>query len=370
MCIVTSIRTYRSTLCALTIAIGYFNGSSAIIIRLPALLPTFLHMTQPDSSSESLLGLILVLLSAVGLAAQNVTSRIFFVPSLLFGQITFGGFISPQLANVVLILAVRMAMMAVLLAGVSPWLYPHTFATLRQLPKFPRLLRYVVGSSLCLFVGLTCLYTALSQIATGVAIAIFFIYPAITVLLAWRLFHQRLPRYKLGLMVMILMGVMLTTVTTGSGTAHNFLLGALSAAGAGLSFGIYGIFAEVCLQRQSSHPALHPVPFSLGTFIGVSGLASFTLLLLPPIEVASAAWSPLLAMTLLSAALTLIAYILNNFGIRYIGASLTALISASAPALTALFARITLQEALQPQQIWGIGLVTVGVAALSSKVNR
>ncbi|MGB3293485.1 MAG: DMT family transporter [Phormidesmis sp.] len=63
-----------------------------------------------------------------------------------------------------------------------------------------------------------------------------------------------------------------------------------------------------------------------------------------------------------------VTYILNNFGIRYIGASLTALISASAPALTALFARISLQEALQPPQILGIGLVTVGVAALS--LNR
>lgn len=327
-------------------------------------------MTSPNASSKPLLGLILVLLSAVGLAAQNVTSRIFFVPSLIFGQITFGGFISPQLANVVLILAVRMAMMAVLLVSVSPWLYPHTFATLRQLPKFPRLLRYVAGSSLCLFIGLTCLYTALSQIETGVAIAIFFIYPAITVLLAWKFFHQRLPRYKLGLMVMILIGVMLTTVTAGSDTENNLLLGSLSAVGAGLSFGIYGIFAEVCLQSQSSHSALHPVPFSLSTFIGVSGLASLTLLFLPPIEVAAAAWITLLAMTLLSAALTLFAYILNNFGIRYIGASLTALISASAPALTALFARVVLQEALQLQQIMGIGLVTVGVAALSLKVNR
>ncbi len=326
-------------------------------------------MTPPDASSKSLSGLILVLLSAVGLAAQNVTSRIFFVPSLIFGQITFGGFISPQLANVVLILAIRMAMMAILLAVVSPWLYPNTFTALRQLPKFPRLLRYVVGSSLCLFIGLTCLYTALSQIATGVAIAIFFIYPAITVLLAWKLFRQRLPRYKLGLMVIILIGVMLTTVTSGSGNTNNLLLGSLSAVGAGLSFGIYGIFAEVCLQNQSSHPALHPVPFSLSTFIGVSGLASLTLPLLPLIEVAPSSWSTLLAMTLFSAALTLFAYILNNFGIRYIGASLTGLISASAPALTALFARVTLQEALQPPQILGIGLVTVGVAALSAKVN-
>ena len=72
-------------------------------------------------------------------------------------------------------------------------------------------------------------------------------------------------------------------------------------------------------------------------------------------------------MTLFSAALTLIAYVLNNAGIGMIGASLTALLSASAPALTALFAWWSLQEALQQQQIMGIGLVTVGVSMLSIK---
>ena len=77
----------------------------------------------------------------------------------------------------------------------------------------------------------------------------------------------------------------------------------------------------------------------------MSTLSGFTLPLLPSIEVAPAAWTALLAMTLLSAALTLFAYILNNFGIRYI-APVNALISASAPALTALFARISLKEAL------------------------
>ncbi|MGB3292952.1 MAG: hypothetical protein WBB01_08205 [Phormidesmis sp.] len=64
-------------------------------------------MTRSDSSPKPLSGLIFVLFSAIGLTAQNVTSRIFFVPSLLFGQVTFGGFISPQLTNVVLILADR-----------------------------------------------------------------------------------------------------------------------------------------------------------------------------------------------------------------------------------------------------------------------
>ncbi|MEL6815957.1 MAG: DMT family transporter [Cyanobacteria bacterium J06598_3] len=327
-------------------------------------------MTRSTPRATALLGLVFVLLSALGLATQNVISRIFFVPSQLFGQLTFGGFIAPKLENVVLLLAIRMAMMALLLASVSPWLYPDTFLALCKLPKSPRLFRYVVGSSASLFIGLTCLYTALSQIEAGIAIAIFFIYPAVTVLLDWYFFRQRLPYYKLGLMAIILVGVVLTTLTDSPPSSDsNLLLGLLNAAGAGLSFGVYGILAEVCLQHQPSHRALHPVPFSLSTFVVVSGLAGLTLPFLSPIAIAPSAWTTLLALTLFSAAITLTAYVFSNFGIRYIGASLTALISASSPALTVLFAWVALQETLQIQQLLGVGLVTAGVAALSVKAS-
>lgn len=325
-------------------------------------------MKRPNPDATILLGLVCVLLSAIGLAVQNVISRIYFVPSLLFGHITFGGFLPTHIGNIILLLAMRMAMMAMLLALMAPALYPKTFIVLRQLPQSPRLLKGVLGSSLSLFISLICLYSALSQIAAGIAIAIFFIYPAVTVLLAWRFFDQRLGPYKLWLMIVILLGVVFTTLTTGS--ANNTLPGMLSAAGAGLSFGIYGILAESCLQHQPSHPALHPIPFSLSTFIIVSGLAALTLPIIQPVDIAPSTWITLLAMTLLSAALTLIAYVLNNFGIRYIGASLSALISASTPAFTALFAWWVLQETLQPQQIVGIGLVTLGVSALSLSTQR
>ena len=320
---------------------------------------------RTNAKATAIIGIAYVLLSAVGLAAQNVLSRIFFVPSVLFGQIAFGGFMSPQIGNVIVLLAIRMAMMAVLLALIASKLYPNTFASLRQLLQSPRLFKYVLGSSLCLFVGLVFLYTALSQIAAGIAIALFFIYPAVTVLLAWRFFKQHLSPSTLGLMVIISAGVVLTTFIPSSGSTSNAWLGILSAIGAGLSFGVYGIFAEICLQSQSSHTALHPVPFSLSTFIIVSALATFTLPVIQHVDIAPEAWTTLLAMTLLSATLTLVAYLLNNFGIRYIGASLTALISACSPALTAIFAWWALQEALQTQQIVGIGLVTIGVSALS-----
>jgi len=327
----------------------------------------------PSSSnrapSKIATGIVLVLLSAVGLATQNVISRLFFVPGFLFGYVTMGGWVEPQLSNVVMLLAVRMGVMALLLASASPLLYPKTFSAIQQLFKDFKLLSCTVGSGLCLFFGLTALYFSLSQIAAGVAIAAFFIYPAVTVLLAWRFLHQRPRLYQLSYMLVIFLGVALTTLGAANQTLNsaNSLFGIICALLAGLSFGLYGIFSEIALQPKSS---FHPVPFSLVTFVTVSGASSLSLLALPPVNVTPHLWQPVLIMTVISAFITVIAYVLNNFGIRYIGASLTALISGSTPALTALLAWLALQEALRLQQILGVGLVTIGVAALSVRAKR
>lgn len=329
---------------------------------------------SPDWSnrdpSKTAIGIVLVLLSAIGLATQNIISRVFFVAGSLFGQVELGGWVAPQLSNIVMLLAIRMAVMAVLLAAASPLLYSRTFSAIQQLSKNLKLLSVVVGSGLCLFIGLTLLYFSLSQISAGVAIATFFIYPAITVLLAWRLLHQQARPYQLALMLVIFAGVALTTLSRGSDLTLNPgtspTPGILCALLAGLSFGIYGIFSEIALQSQS----FHPVPFSLLTFVIVSLASGLSLTVMPAIAVDPAAWHPILLMTLVSALVTVVAYVLNNFGVRYIGASLTALISGSTPALTALLAWTALQEALQLQQIIGVGVVTVGVAALSLKAKQ
>ncbi|MGI8935828.1 MAG: DMT family transporter [Phormidesmis sp.] len=322
-------------------------------------------MTKSTNRANTLLGIGLVLLSAVGLATQNIISKVFFIPVLLFDRFPSGGWLTPQFSNIVLLLALRMALMTILLASLAPRLYPATFLELRQLPHQRKLLSCIVGSGLCLFVGLTSLYFALSQVAAGTAIATFFIYPAVTVLLAWRFLHRRPHPYQLALTTVIFAGILLTTLAPAATPDADPLLGTIGALAAGLSFGLYGIFAEVSLQPQSTRKAIHPVPFSLVTFAVVAVSAIATLPLMKAIDISSSSWPPILITTVLSAVVTVIAYVLNNTGIRYIGASLTALISASTPALTTLFAWAALQEALRSTQRVGISLVTLSVAVLS-----
>jgi len=320
--------------------------------------------------SHRLLGISLVMLSSLAFSAQNIVSRIFFAQSMLLDRIAFGGFVTPTLSNIVFLLALRMGIMTVLLGGISHWLYPKTFTSLRALFKAPRLLTSVIASGVSLFLGLTLLYAALGQMATGLVIATVFIHPALILLLAWRFFHQPPRLYQIWLMVVIFIGVVFTTVSPSSNVDPNPVLGIIFSVGSALGLAFYNIFAELSLKGQADRPGIHPVPFSLCTFATVT-LSSCLILLSPqPITIEHSSWSPVIALSVVAAFLTLLAYISVNTGIRYIGASLTSLLSSTTPALSTLLAWWLMQETLQPQQVLGIGLVTIGVGTLSIKSSQ
>jgi drug/metabolite transporter (DMT)-like permease len=63
--------------------------------------------------------------------------------------------------------------------------------------------------------------------------------------------------------------------------------------------------------------------------------------------------------------LTLISYVLNNFAIRYAGASLASIVGATGPVMTALLGFFLIGEQLTGNQIFGMLVVTAGVVALS-----
>ena len=320
--------------------------------------------------SHRLLGISLVMLSSLAFSAQNIVSRIFFAQSVLLDRTAFGGFVTPTLSNIVFLLALRMGMMTVLLGGISHGLYPKTFNSLRALFKTSRLLASVIASGASLFLGLTLLYAALGQMATGLVIATVFIHPALILLLAWRFFHQPPRLYQIWLMVVIFIGVLFTTVSPSSNVAPNPVLGIIFSVGSALGLAFYNIFAELSLKGQAERPGIHPVPFSLCTF-AIVALSSCLILLSPqPITIEHSSWSSVIALSVLAAFLTLLAYISVNTGIRYIGASLTSLLSSTTPALSTLLAWWLMQETLQLQQVLGIGLVTIGVGTLSIKSSK
>lgn len=332
--------------------------------------------SQPAGSTSAPLGVNLVLLGSVFLALQNVILRVIFIPSPIFGLGSWGGWLEPGFANALLLLWLRTGFMALLLVAIAPRLHPATFSDLRRLGQQRSLLLWIILSGILLAIALSLLNLAISQVETGIAIGVFFTHPAWTVMLAWWVWGDRPPSSRLGLMVMILVGVMLTTFPAPGDDPSQFLLGSLIAIGAAIVYAAYSLTTQICLRpnadqrsNAASKDRLHPVPFSLVNFVVVVLVTSLGLL-----GIRSTEWSgaglPFLLAGLGAAIAALLAYVLLNFGVSLVGAALANLISAVTPVLSALFAWIILHEVLRSWQWVGVMLVAMGVAALGVSMQK
>ncbi len=351
------------------------TDSSLLPLHAAPVPGPYVAATRPDRPRRFTpiqIGLLLVLGSAVSLSLYNVIVRIILKPRLIFGLFELGGFITPSLGNSLLILFLRMLVVVPLMVIVAPFLYPQVWNDLQKVTspltsraagesENKRILPLSVVSGCFLFLSQVLIYIALGQIPAGIAITLFFIYPIVTVLLAWLLFRDRPTAMRVAVIGVICLGDFLASPT--GGVSGNLLLGTMTAIGSGVAFAFYVIFTQICASK------LHPIPFSLINFATILLLSFLSLMLPLPAGVSAQVnplnWPSLIVGSLVLGAITLVGYLLNNFGIRQLGAARAAIVSSSGPALTAILAYTIVHETLQDQQIWGMVLVTLGVAALS-----
>ena len=306
-----------------------------------------------------MLGILWMLGSALLLAIQNVVLKILFASSVLFGVVQLGGYLAPTFGHSLLLLEMRTFLTVIGLSVLAPRLYPPVFAELKRLaqPSQWSLLLEVLASGSLLSLALTLLFAAISQLSTGIAVTIFFIYPTISAFLAWWVFGERLSAMTGAATVGVCLGVCLSAPGwTGFTQAAN-VWGVLAALGAGLAYAWQGILSQMCLQR------IHPVPFSLLTFwvmFTICGIGlSVVVLDVPP-----QAWVPLWIGSGITATVTMIGYLLNNFGIWAIGVTPAFLVSASTPILTASIAWLAISEILLTRQVFGVLLVVAGIVVV------
>lgn len=331
--------------------------------------------------SPHLQGTVIVLLSSLILAFQNIVVRVILSQQTVLGT-SFGGFIESSVGNLLLILLMRMLLVVPLMAfGVGTWIYPPMW---RDIQKHLRernlfLLGSVLASGLLLFLSLPLMFTALSTISAGIATTLFFIYPTVTVLFAWWCFGDR-PTPLLVLAVSTIYAGCLLTIPGSEQSADNVGLGVTMAVLAGIVFAAYTVLTQLCTQRFR----LHPVPFTLGVFVTMLILSSVTVgaiafipglaVALPSLKIAvdAQSWLWLWASTVVLALTAISGFLLNNIGIRKIGAGQAAIISASGPVFTTLLGWLLIQEALQDKaQAIGILLVTLWVGAIGTgAMNR
>ncbi|MCG8366037.1 MAG: DMT family transporter, partial [Pseudanabaenales cyanobacterium] len=274
-----------------------------------------------------MLGFLIVLLSSVIFCFQNVIVRVLFNQHTILGIFQTGGFVSPTLQNSFLLMFMRMLLVVPLMACLASTLYPPTWKDIRQLGQVTHrlsLLQSLLGGVL-MFLYLALLYVSIGLIPTGVAMTLFFTYPVFTALFSWRLFGSRPSRFRWGVMGLVAIGGALTMPHFQT-TANSYSwLGVIFGFASGVTYALYSVNA------QKSFETIHPVPFTWISFATTLGLSAACLLIWQG-QNAQLAWIPLWIGGLLSALVTFAAHLLNNFGIRLIGATSASMISASNPA--------------------------------------
>lgn len=307
-----------------------------------------------------MLGFLIVLLSSIFFCFQNLIVRVLFNDYSILNLFETGGFVAPTLQNSFLLMFMRMLLVVPLMAALASKLYPATWkeiGNLRTLEKRSLLLQ-AVGGGLLMFLYLALLYVSIGMIPTGIAMTLFFTYPVFTAIFSWKLFGDRPSLLRWSVMGLVLFGSFLTIPHVSPAADGNHLFGIIAGIASGITYALYTVNA------QKSFEELHPVPFtwiSFATALVLSGAS----LLIWNIHNADLPWLPLWIGGLLSAIVTFAGHLMNNIGIRQIGATSASMIGATNPTLTAILAWFVIQETLNGLQIFGIAIVTLSVALLS-----
>ncbi|NJN85222.1 MAG: EamA family transporter [Leptolyngbyaceae cyanobacterium SL_7_1] len=359
-------------------------NASSVLSTAPAIAPEPTIMPVRFSLrslglSQFQIGFVMILLSTIALSLHNVVVRIIANPSNVFNAWEVGGYIQLNtIGNSLLILWMRMLIVVPLMAILAGFLYPTAWKDIKAfcLSKDRALLVTVVGSGFFLFLSQVLIYISIAQVGPAVAVTILFMYPLVTIPLAWLLFSDRPTSLRFAVMLGILLGIICTAyprlTTAVAASSGNVSLGVVSALISGVAFAFYLISMQISFRK------LHPVPVSLIQFAAIFVLTSLSLALFGAeqgllglrlnVNVLPESRLGLITSGVILGGLTLAGYLLNNFGVRFMGAAMASIVASSGPVLTALLAFWVIpsdQTRLQPIQILGILIVTLGVSALS-----
>lgn len=326
--------------------------------------------TKGSSANHLQAGLILVMLSTLALSIHNVLVGLVGYGGQILGRFPVEGIFPLTIPNSLLLLWLRMVVVVPLMALVATRLRPTVGQDISNLLNDPdrRPLVQVIASGCFLFLSQVLIYTSISNVGPGVAVTLLFMYPLITVPLAWGLFGDRPTPLRLVVMFAITMGIVFTAlprISTDMSSSTVSFWGVGAAMLASVAFALYLIAMQLCFRR------LHPVPVSLMQFCTVFSLTSLILIVgsffgLQPSEPSSAAGLYLSGLML--GFLTLLGYLFNNYGVKFMGAAQASIVAASGPVVTAILAYLITpgeKSALQFIQWMGVVLVTLGVISLS-----
>jgi drug/metabolite transporter (DMT)-like permease len=316
-------------------------------------------------------GLILMILSTLALSIHNVLVGLIGYGGYLFGHIPVTAIFPLVIPNSLLLLWLRMVVVVPLMVLVARRLRPTVGQDITQLltQADRKPLFQVLASGSFLFLFQVLIYKAIAEVGPGVAVTLLFMYPLITVPLAWALFGDRPTPLRLVVMFAITMGIVFTALPRISNDIG--ASGVVSPWGVGAAMLSSVAFALYLVAMQLSFRRLHPVPVSLMQFSTVFVLTSGFLIIgfvfgVQPSEPSS--HFGLYLGGLLLGGLTLLGYLFNHYGVKLMGAAQASIVAASGPVVTVMLAYWMLPggaSTLQFIQWMGVLIVTLGVVSLS-----
>lgn len=209
------------------------------------------------------IGFWLIVLSAVLSSLYNVAIKIIFDEgSQIFGVLEVERLLPPTLGNTFLILTLRFMVVVPLMVLLSPILHPSLWQDLENLANSVRgnptpanadtkqTLLLSVVSGCFLFLSQVLIYTAIAQVPTGMAIALFFVYPMLSGLLSRLLFGARLGIFRIGAIAAICCGELLVLAGSPSIGMSNTSMGSSTAILSGVAFAAYIFLTGHCASKQ------------------------------------------------------------------------------------------------------------------------
>lgn len=220
---------------------------------------------------------------------------------------------------------------------------------------------FLLFGLICVVLFQVCWVYALSLIDVGMATVLNCTAPVWAALFAWPLLGERLGQNTGTSLVLTAVGVALVVRVFDARFFSLNLEGVLWGLGAGVTYGLYGIFSRRALRRYSPWTTLTyafaaGVPFLLVTQSVERIESAFA-------RPGAAAWLVILALVP-----TLGGYALYTFGLRSLESTVAAILVATEPVMAVLWAAVFLGERLSWPQLVGAGLVIAGVVAL--QLNR
>ena len=219
----------------------------------------------------------------------------------------------------------------------------------------------VYGFTLALFHGLWIVSVSLNGAAVATVLA--YSAPAFTALADWRWWGERLGPFKIGAVLLSIVGCVLISGAYDLAVWQLNPLGIIVGLIPGAVFAMYNVWSKIAMERDVNPWTATLYSFAFGAAFLLLVQRPDTFWLFRSLEGREAAlgWG---MMILLAIGPTLSGYGLYMISLTHLPITTANLISTLEPAMTATWAFIFLGERLTPPQLLGGGLILIGVLLL------